>query len=172
MDGAKLLEQAIPRRGSADLQFLHVPHSLGEILVFTATMNFRGHHIAGRRAARIEVVLRQPFADDVAVGHHSDKAVVLANWDSAYIAVCINLASSGTGVSGLTQSTPLCIASLTFTEGPSLLEATYISKCSFSPLPSNGIIQELARKKPLQTTSILGEAGKLSTVMVYQCARR
>jgi hypothetical protein len=45
----------VDHRQSADLQSLHVPHRLGEILVLTATMNFRGHHIARRRAAGIKV---------------------------------------------------------------------------------------------------------------------
>ena len=78
-------------------------------------MNAWGHHLARRRATGIEVVLRQPFADDVAVGHHADQAVVLSNRNGAYI-MLTQFASSVTGVSGLTQSTPLCIASLTFIE--------------------------------------------------------
>ena len=43
------------------------------------------HHIARRRAAGIEAVLRQPSADHVAVGHHSDQPVVLSDRNGAYI---------------------------------------------------------------------------------------
>src|SRR5215469_2585701 len=48
----------------ANLQLFHVPHGLGEVIVFTATMDFRGHHIPRRSIARIEVVLCQSFAHD------------------------------------------------------------------------------------------------------------
>jgi hypothetical protein len=46
-------------------------------------MDAWNHNIARRRAAGIEAVLRQPFADDVTVGHHADQPVVLSNWNSA-----------------------------------------------------------------------------------------
>src|SRR5580704_17884562 len=69
----------------ADLQRLHVPYRLSEIIVIPTAMNAWGHHLARRRATGIEVVLRQPFADDVAVGHHADQAVVLSNRNGAYI---------------------------------------------------------------------------------------
>src|ERR1700732_1794258 len=71
--------------GNADLQRLHVPYRFSEIVVIPTAMNAWGHHLARRRATGIEVVLRQPFADDVAVGHHADQAVVLSNRDGAYI---------------------------------------------------------------------------------------
>src|SRR6476469_4150369 len=44
-----------------------------------------GHHVARRRAAGIETVLRQSFADDVTVGHHADQPVVLSNGNGAYV---------------------------------------------------------------------------------------
>jgi hypothetical protein len=79
----------VHHRQPAELQLLHVMHRLCEVIVLPATMDAFSHHIARHRVASIEVVARKPFADDVAVGHHPDQ-------------------------SGLTQSTPLCITSLTF----------------------------------------------------------
>jgi hypothetical protein len=99
---------------SADLQRLHVLHGLSEVVVITAAMDAWGHHLT-RRHAGIEVVLRQTFANDVSVGHHTDEMVVLSD-RTPMSCSRINFASSVTGVSGLTQSTPLCIASLTFME--------------------------------------------------------
>ena len=69
----------------ADLQLFHVPHRLGEVIVFSAAMDAWGHHVARRRAASIEAVLRQPFADDVAISHHADQSVILADRNGAYI---------------------------------------------------------------------------------------
>src|SRR6266568_3996603 len=67
----------VHHRQPAELQLLHVMHRLCEVIVFPATMDAFGHHIARHRAASIEVVARKPFADDVAVGHHPDQSVVL-----------------------------------------------------------------------------------------------
>src|SRR6266566_10164041 len=75
----------VDHRQPADLQRLHVPHRLGEVIVIPAAMDAWGHHIARRRAAGIKAVLRHPFADDVAVGHHADQPVVLSNRNGAYI---------------------------------------------------------------------------------------
>src|SRR6266700_3707802 len=75
----------VDHRQPADLERLHVPHRLGEVVVLPAAMDALGHHIARGCAAGIEAVLRQPFADDVAVGHHADQPVVLSNWNGAYI---------------------------------------------------------------------------------------
>src|SRR5258708_644226 len=58
-------------------------HCLCEVIVLPATMDAFGHHIARRRAASIEVVAREPFADDVAVGYHPDQSVVLPNRNAA-----------------------------------------------------------------------------------------
>ena len=83
-----------------------------------AAMDAWGHDIARRRGAGIEALLRQPFADDVAVGHQADQLVVLSNRNERlYHAYALILRDSVTGVSGPTQSTPLCIASLTFMSG-------------------------------------------------------
>ncbi len=57
----------------------------GYRVVTPAAMDAWGHHIARRRAASIEAVLRQPFADDVAVGRHPDQPVVLSNRNGTYI---------------------------------------------------------------------------------------
>src|SRR5437879_11822579 len=46
-------------------------------------MDAWGHHVARRRAAGIEALLRQSFTDDVAVGHHPDQPVVLSNRNGA-----------------------------------------------------------------------------------------
>src|ERR1700687_3352022 len=104
----------VHHRQPAELQLLHVMHRLCEVIVLPATMDAFGHHIARHRAASIEVVARKPFADDVAVGHHPDQLVVLPNGMQPMSCSRINFASSVTGVLGLTQSTPLCITSLTF----------------------------------------------------------
>src|SRR4051812_48812468 len=46
-------------------------------------MDAWGHQVARHRAAGIETVLRQSFADDVTVGHHADQPVVLSNGNGA-----------------------------------------------------------------------------------------
>ena len=75
----------VDHRQSADLQLLHVLHGLGEVVVITAAMDAWCHHITRRRAECIEVVLRETFADDVSVGHHTDEVIVLSDWNSADI---------------------------------------------------------------------------------------
>ena len=75
----------IDHRQSADLQLLHVLHGLGEVVVITAAMDAWCHHITRRHAVGIEVVLRQTFADDVSVSHHTDETVVLSDWNSTDI---------------------------------------------------------------------------------------
>src|ERR1700682_6631765 len=54
----------------ADLQCLHVPHRLGEVIVLPAAMDAWGHHIACRRAASISCP---------APSHHADELVVVSN---------------------------------------------------------------------------------------------
>src|SRR4029077_19467019 len=75
----------VDHRQPAYLQLLHVPHCLGEVIVISAAMDAWGHHVARRRAAGIETVPRQSFADDVTVGHHADQPVVLSNGNGAYV---------------------------------------------------------------------------------------
>ena len=89
-------------------------YHLGEVIVIAAAMDAWCHHLARRDAAGIKVFLGQPFAHDVAVGHHADQAIILANPNGANVMLTHHFASSVTGASELTQSTPLCIASLTF----------------------------------------------------------
>ena len=48
-------------------------------------MNARAHDIARRRAPRIEAVLRQAIADNVAVGHHADELIVLSDGNGANV---------------------------------------------------------------------------------------
>src|SRR5215468_602954 len=72
-------------RQSADLELLHVPNSFGEIIVLPAAMNAWRHDVTRGGALRIEVVLGQPFANDVAVGHHADQPVVLPDRNGAYV---------------------------------------------------------------------------------------
>ncbi len=48
----------VDHRQPADLERLHVPYRLGEVVVLPAAMDARGHHIARRRAAGIEAILR------------------------------------------------------------------------------------------------------------------
>src|SRR5262249_56036925 len=85
----------VDHRQPAHLQFLHVPHCLGEIIVIPAAMNARSHHIARHRAAGVEAVLCQSFADDVSVGHHADQPIVLSNRNSAYVMLTHQLGAFG-----------------------------------------------------------------------------
>src|SRR5207302_7361110 len=48
----------VNHRQPADLQRLHVPHRLGEVVILAAAMDARGHYIARRRTTGIETVLR------------------------------------------------------------------------------------------------------------------
>src|SRR5215472_15794555 len=77
----------VDHRQSSDLQLLHVPYRLGEVIVLTATMDLCGHHIARRSVERIEIVLCLPFAHDVTISNHSDQVMVLANWDGTDIVI-------------------------------------------------------------------------------------
>src|SRR5262249_46922830 len=98
-------------RQPADLQLLHVPNSFGEIIILPAAMNAWRHDVTRGGALRIEVVLGQPFA------MMSRSVTMPISWSFSPIGMApmsclsINLASSVTGVSGPTQSTPLCITS-------------------------------------------------------------
>src|SRR4029077_2129602 len=110
----------VDHRQPADLQLLHMPR-FGKVFVLTAATDFCRHYIACSGAVGIEVVLRQFLADDVTVGHHSDQTIILAYPDSAYVVVSHQFREFSHRVSGLTQSTLLCIASLSFMVGPPLL---------------------------------------------------
>src|SRR5262249_61601238 len=48
----------VDHRQPADLQLLHVPHCLDEVVVLPAAMDAWGHDIARRRATGIKAVLR------------------------------------------------------------------------------------------------------------------
>jgi hypothetical protein len=48
-------------------------------------MDALGHHIAGGHLGAVEVAAREAFADDVAVRHHPDQMIVLADRDRADI---------------------------------------------------------------------------------------
>ena len=52
----------VDHRQPANLQFFHVPHRLGEVIIIAATMDTWSHHIACCRVVRIEAFLRQPAA--------------------------------------------------------------------------------------------------------------
>ena len=100
----------------ANFQLFHVPHRFREILVLTATMDFRRDHIARRRRARRASKLSCPNPL-----HTMSRSVTIATRRSFspmgmthYIVVSHQFCNSVAGVSGLTQSTPLCIASLDF----------------------------------------------------------
>src|SRR6516162_3794817 len=69
-------------RQPADLELFHVLHRLGKLVVLSATMDSRGHHVTRRRAC-IEAVVGQTFANDIAVGDHADKVVFLADRNRA-----------------------------------------------------------------------------------------
>jgi hypothetical protein len=57
----------IDHRQSAHLKLLHVPHCFSEVIIIPTAMDARRHHIARRRAAGLEAILRQAYANDVAV---------------------------------------------------------------------------------------------------------
>jgi hypothetical protein len=60
-------------------QFVFTPQGCDSYAI-SISMN-----LARRRAAGIKAVLRDPFADDVAVGHHADQPIVLSNRNGAYV---------------------------------------------------------------------------------------
>src|SRR6188508_3798237 len=62
-----------------------MPNRLSEVVILAAAVDAWSHHVARCSAAGIEAVLRQPFADDVAVSHHADKSVVLPDRNGANI---------------------------------------------------------------------------------------
>src|SRR4029077_9296131 len=68
-----------------------------EVILFSAAMDAWGHHLPRRRAEGIETVLRQTFADDVAVGHHADQVVVLPNRNGAYVMLTHQFGEVGDG---------------------------------------------------------------------------
>lgn len=120
-----------------------MPHRLAEVVIVPTAVDAWSHHITCHRAVGIEAILCQAFTDDVAVSHHSDQPVVLANRNGAYIMLRINFASSVIGVSGLTQSTPLCIAFLTFIVGTSVSDLDTSMRCSVNPQPLTSILQQV-----------------------------
>jgi len=75
----------VDHRQPAHLQSLHMPHRLSKVVVLPAAMDAGSHHIARRRAAGIEALLCQSFADDVAVSHHADQVLVLSDRNGADI---------------------------------------------------------------------------------------
>src|SRR5262249_53532113 len=70
-------------RQRADLELFHVLHRLGKLVVLSATMDSRSHHVTRRRAACIKAVVGQAFANDIAVGDHAYKVVFLADRNRA-----------------------------------------------------------------------------------------
>jgi hypothetical protein len=97
----------VHHRQPAQLKRLHVPHRLGEIIIVPAAMDAGGHHIA-RPASKLSCA--NPWADDVAVGHHADQPVVLSDRNGAYIMLTHQFREFG--MSGLTQWSLTCMADL------------------------------------------------------------
>src|SRR5262249_15846964 len=62
----------VDHRQPADPHLFPLPYPLAHLILLTATMDFRGHHVTRGSAARIEVILCQSFAHDVTISHHSD----------------------------------------------------------------------------------------------------
>jgi len=73
----------VDHRQPADLQRFHVMHRFCEVIILPAAMDAFGHDIPCRGAAGIEFVACEPFANDVAVGHHPEQPVVLADRNAA-----------------------------------------------------------------------------------------
>src|SRR5215468_9433673 len=88
-------------------------------------MNAWGHHIARDRAAGIEAVLRQSFADDVSVGHHADQPVVLSNRNGAYVVLTHQFRELGDGRLWTDPVDALVHCVLYFHRGPPLLKFAY-----------------------------------------------
>jgi hypothetical protein len=89
----------------ADLQCLHVPHRLGEVIVLPAAMDAWGHHIACVAPRASKLSCANP-SDNVAVSHHADQLVVLSNRNGAYIMLTHQFREFGDRVSGLTSRRP------------------------------------------------------------------
>src|SRR3984893_10454080 len=127
----------IDHRQSADLQLLHVLHGLGEVVVITAAMDAWCHHITRRRAVGIEVVLRQTFADDVSVGHHTDETVVLSDWNSADIVLAHQFCQFGDRSIWANPVDAVVHRVFDFHGGPP--RARCMMKCTIGPPPSTSI---------------------------------
>src|SRR6266576_6922597 len=124
----------VHHRQPAELQLLHVMHRLCEVIVFPATMDAFGHHIARHRAASIEVVARKPFADDVAVGHHPDQSVVLPNRNAADVMLPHQFREFGDGSVGADPVDTLVHHVFDFHGRPPLLEfQVHLMQCSAAP---------------------------------------
>jgi hypothetical protein len=93
----------------------------GYRVVTPAAMDAWGHHIARRRAAGIEVSCANPLQTMSRFGHHPISRSFSPIGMAPISCSRINFASSVTGVSGLTQSTPLHRV-FDFHGGPPLLE--------------------------------------------------
>src|SRR6476661_5039841 len=102
-------------------------------MILSAAMDAGGHHIARRRAAGIEAVLRQPFADDVAVCHHPDKLVVLPNRNGAYIMLTHQFREVGDRCVRTDPVDALVHRFFNSHVGPPLLEWVRSMKCSAGP---------------------------------------
>src|SRR5262245_58941908 len=72
-------------RQPADLQGLHMVDRFREFIVVTAAVDALGHYIARGHLGGVEVAAREALADDVAVRHHPDQMIVLADRDRADI---------------------------------------------------------------------------------------
>src|ERR1700694_655194 len=125
----------VHHRQPAELQLLHVMHRLGEGIVLPATMDAFGHHIARHRAASIEAVARQPFADDVAVAHHPDQSVVLPNRNAADVMLPHQFREFGDRGVGAYPVDTLMHHVFDFHGGPPLLEfQVHLMQCSTAPV--------------------------------------
>src|SRR5262249_1818968 len=88
-------------------------------------MDAWGHHIARDRAAGIEAVMRQSFADDVSVGHHADQPVVLSNRNGAYVMLTHQFRELGDRRLWTDPVDALVHCVLDFHGGPPLLKFAY-----------------------------------------------
>src|SRR6478752_5223222 len=120
----------VDHRQPAKLQLLHVMHCLCEVIVLSATMDALGHHIAGCRAAGIEVVARKPFADDVAVSYHPDQSVVLPDRNTADVMPSHQFREFGDGGVGADPIDTLVHNVFDFHGGPPLLGLSALNATS------------------------------------------
>src|ERR1700760_1967639 len=107
---------------SADLQSLHVAHSLVEIIVLPAAMNTRSHYVARRSAAGIKAIQCQPFTDNIAVSHHANQPVILSNRNCADVMLAHQFREVYDGSIRTDPIDSLVHRVLDFHGGPPLLE--------------------------------------------------
>ena len=82
----------------------------------------RRHDVARGGAGGIETILRQPLADDIAVGDHADEVIVLSDRNCADVMLAHQSCELHDGRIGIDPIDSLVHRVLDFHGGPPLLE--------------------------------------------------